>query len=190
MYTRIPELDAMSKDPADTRPIVLCEYAYARGNAVGNLKEYWDLIESRDRLMGAFIWDWVDKGFRKRDAKGREFWAYGGDYGDVPNDGTMVCNGIVLPDRTPEPELYEVQKVYAAHRHDGRRRGGRPAARAQRLRLPGAGLRRGGVGRDRGRAGRARGPRCRRPALGPKQEGELRRSRWRGLRRGRVASAS
>jgi beta-galactosidase len=112
MYTRIPELDAMSRDPVETRPIVLCEYAYARGNAVGNLKEYWDLIESRDRLMGAFIWDWVDKGFRKKDAKGREYWTYGGDYGDEPNDGTMVCNGIVLPDRTPEPELFEVQKVY------------------------------------------------------------------------------
>jgi beta-galactosidase len=112
MYTRIPELDAMAQDTSETRPIMLCEYAYARGNAVGNLKEYWDLIESRDRLMGAFIWDWVDKALRKRDAQGREFWAYGGDYGDVPNDGTMVANGIVLPDRRPEPELFEVQKVY------------------------------------------------------------------------------
>ncbi len=112
MYTRIPELAKMAKDPIDTRPVVLCEYAYARGNAVGNLKEYWDLIESEDRLLGGFIWDWVDKGLRKRDAQGREFWAYGGDYGDEPNDGTMVCNGIVLPDRRPEPELYEVAKVY------------------------------------------------------------------------------
>ena len=112
MYTRIPELAQMAKDPLDTRPVVLCEYAYARGNAVGNLKEYWDLIESEDRLLGGFIWDWVDKGLRKRDAQGREFWAYGGDYGDEPNDGTMVCNGIVLPDRRPEPELYEVAKVY------------------------------------------------------------------------------
>jgi beta-galactosidase len=112
MYTRIPELARMAKDAAETRPIVLCEYAYARGNAVGNLKEYWDLIESQDRLIGGFIWDWVDKGLRKRDAAGREYWAYGGDYGDEPNDGTMVCNGIVLPDRTPEPELFEVRKVY------------------------------------------------------------------------------
>jgi beta-galactosidase len=112
MYTRIPELAKMAKDPAETRPVVLCEYAYARGNAVGNLQEYWDLIESEDRLIGAFIWDWVDKGLRKRDAQGREFWAYGGDYGDEPNDGTMVCNGIVLPDRTPEPELHEVKRVY------------------------------------------------------------------------------
>ena len=112
MYTRIPELLAMAKDTNDTRPIVLCEYAYARGNAVGNLKEYWDLMESQPRLMGAFIWDWQDKAFRKRDAQGHELWAYGGDYGDVPNDGTMVANGIVLPDRRPEPEAYEVQKVY------------------------------------------------------------------------------
>jgi beta-galactosidase len=112
MYTRIPELREMAKDPADDRPIVLCEYAYARGNAVGNLKEYWDLIESEDRLLGGFIWDWVDKGLRKTHVSGREIWAYGGDYGDEPNDGTMVCNGIVLPDRRPEPELFEVAKVY------------------------------------------------------------------------------
>jgi beta-galactosidase len=112
MYTRVPELVEMAKDPAEDRPVVLCEYAYARGNAVGNLKEYWDAIEAHDRLIGGFIWDWVDKGLRKKDAQGREFWAYGGDYGDEPNDGTMVCNGIVLPDRKPEPELFEVQKVY------------------------------------------------------------------------------
>ena len=112
MYTRIPELATMARDTSDDRPIVLCEYAYARGNAVGNLEEYWDLIESEDRLIGGFIWDWVDKGLRKKDAEGREFWAYGGDYGDVPNDGTMVCNGIVLPDRAPEPELHEVRRVY------------------------------------------------------------------------------
>ena len=65
MYARIPKLEAMAQDPSDTRPIVLCEYAYARGNAVGNLKEYWDLIESEDRLIGGFIWDWVDKALLK-----------------------------------------------------------------------------------------------------------------------------
>jgi beta-galactosidase len=112
MYTRIPELVRMAEDPREDRPIVLCEYAYARGNAVGNLKEYWDAFRAHDRLAGGFIWDWVDKGLRKRDERGREFWAYGGDFGDEPNDGTMVCNGIVLPDRRPEPELHEVRKVY------------------------------------------------------------------------------
>ena len=91
----------MAKDTTDTRPIMLCEYAYARGNAVGNLKDYWDVIRSQPRLIGAFIWDWQDKAFRKKDAQGREFWAYGGDYGDVPNDWTMVANGIVLPGPKP-----------------------------------------------------------------------------------------
>ena len=72
MYTWIPELAKMARDPSDDRPIVLCEYAFARGNAVGNLKEYWDLIQSEDRLIGAFIWGWVDKGLRKTTADGRE----------------------------------------------------------------------------------------------------------------------
>ena len=112
MYTRIPRLAEMAGDPNETRPIVLCEYAYARGNAVGNLKEYWDLIESEDRLIGGFIWDWVDKALLKKEPDGTTFWAYGGDYGDEPNDGSMVCNGIVRPDRSPEPELHEVRRVY------------------------------------------------------------------------------
>jgi len=172
MYTRIPELDAMAKDRSDTRPIMLCEYAYARGNAVGNLEEYWDLIESRDRLMGAFIWDWVDKGLRKRDANGREFWAYGGDYGDVPNDGTMVCNGLVLPDRTPAPELYEVQKVY--QRIDTTA----VDAAAGRLRVRNdydfRGLDFVEVAWDVTEDGRiVREGRLDAPALGPKQQGEL-----------------
>ena len=95
---------------------------------------------------------------RKRDARGREFWAYGGDYGDVPNDGTMVCNGLVLPDRTPEPELYEVKKVY--QRIDTIA----VDAAAGRLRMrndhdfQGLDFRRGGLGHARGRADRARGP--------------------------------
>jgi beta-galactosidase len=112
MYTRIPRLAEMARDPHETRPIVLCEYAYARGNAVGNLKEYWDLIESEDRLIGGFIWDWVDKALLKTWPDGTKDWAYGGDYGDEPNDGSMVCNGIVRPDRSPEPELFEVRRVY------------------------------------------------------------------------------
>ncbi len=114
MYTTIWELEEMVKNKIDRRPIILCEYCYARGNAIGNLQEYWDVIEKHDRLIGAFIWDWADKALRKFDADGKMFWAYGGDYGpaDIPSDGSMVCNGIVGPDRNPEPELYEVKKVY------------------------------------------------------------------------------
>jgi beta-galactosidase len=112
MYARIPEIIRMATDPDDNRPMVLCEYAHAMGNSVGNLKEYWDAIRSHKRLIGGFIWDWADQGLRKTDANGKEFWAYGGDYGDNPNDGNFCCNGVVLPDRRPNPSLYEVKKVY------------------------------------------------------------------------------
>jgi beta-galactosidase len=112
MYARIPQIIRMATDPDDNRPMVLCEYAHAMGNSVGNLKEYWDAIRSHKRLIGGFIWDWADQGLRKTDENGKEFWAYGGDYGDNPNDGNFCCNGVVLPDRRPNPSLYEVKKVY------------------------------------------------------------------------------
>jgi len=92
--------------------MVLCEYAHAMGNSVGNLKEYWDAIRSHERLIGGFIWDWADQGLRKFSDDGRMFWAYGGDYGDFPNDGNFCCNGLVQPDRKPNPSLHEVKKVY------------------------------------------------------------------------------
>jgi beta-galactosidase len=112
MYARIPEIIRLATDPDDNRPMVLCEYAHAMGNSVGNLKEYWDAIRSHKRLIGGFIWDWADQGLRKTDADGKEFWAYGGDYGDNPNDGNFCCNGLVQPDRKPNPSIYEVKKVY------------------------------------------------------------------------------
>ena len=112
MYARIPEIIRLATDPDDNRPMVLCEYAHAMGNSVGNLKEYWDAIRSHERLIGGFIWDWADQGLRKRSDDGRMFWAYGGDYGDNPNDGNFCCNGLVQPDRKPNPSLYEVKKVY------------------------------------------------------------------------------
>ena len=82
------------------------------GNAVGNLKEYWDTIESHPRLIGGCIWDWVDQGLLKKDADGRDYFAYGGDYGDKPNSGSFCINGLVFPDRKVQPELWEVKKVY------------------------------------------------------------------------------
>ncbi len=112
MYARIPEIIRIANDPVDTRPMVLCEYAHAMGNSVGNLKEYWDAIRSHKRLIGAFIWDWADQGLRKFSAEGKMFWAYGGDFGDFPNDGNFCCNGIVQPDRKPNPSLHEVKKIY------------------------------------------------------------------------------
>ncbi len=112
MYARIPEIIRLATTQNDNRPMVLCEYAHAMGNSVGNLKEYWDAIRSHKRLIGGFIWDWVDQGLRKRNSEGQEFWAYGGDYGDNPNDGNFCCNGLVQPNRKPNPSLYEVKKVY------------------------------------------------------------------------------
>jgi len=112
MYARIPEIIRLATDSNDNRPMVLCEYAHAMGNSVGNLKEYWDAIRTHKRLIGGFIWDWADQGLRKKDPNGIEFWAYGGDYGDDPNDGNFCCNGLVQPNRKPNPSLYEVKKIY------------------------------------------------------------------------------
>jgi beta-galactosidase len=94
------------------KPMVLIEYAHAMGNSVGNFQEYWDVFESHPHLQGGFIWDWVDQGVRKKSEDGREFWAYGGDFGDQPNDGNFNCNGLVAPDREAHPHLSEVKKVY------------------------------------------------------------------------------
>jgi len=94
------------------RPLIMCEYAHAMGNSVGNLQDYWDVIEKYKHLQGGYIWDWADQALRKKTTGGVEFWAYGGDYGDIPNDDNFLCNGIVQPDRKPNPSLYEVKKVY------------------------------------------------------------------------------
>lgn len=111
MYWRIEQMvDYARSNPA--RPLIQCEYAHAMGNSVGNLQDYWDVIEQYPSLQGGFIWDWVDQGLRSRTGDGKEFFAYGGDFGDKPNDGSFCINGLVQPDRKPNPSLYEVRKVY------------------------------------------------------------------------------
>ena len=94
------------------KPIVLCEYAHAMGNSLGNFQEFMDVFEKYDNCIGGFIWDFIDQGLRKVSEDGKEFWAYGGDFGDEPNDRNFCINGIVMPDRKPNPALYEVNKVY------------------------------------------------------------------------------
>jgi len=96
------------------RPLILCEYAHAMGNSVGNLQDYWDTIEKYPALQGGFIWDWVDQGLLETTKDGQEYWAFGGDYGPegVPSDGNFLINGLVFPDRTIHPSLIEVKKVY------------------------------------------------------------------------------
>ena len=96
-----------------TMPMILCEYAHAMGNGPGALKEYWDIIWKHPRLCGAFVWEWIDHGIRTRTPDGREYFGYGGDFGDVPNDGSFICDGLVFPDRTPSPGLLELKQALA-----------------------------------------------------------------------------
>ena len=113
MYMRIPDMVKYAEnDPK--RPLIQCEYAHAMGNSVGNLQEYWDVIEKYDVLQGGFIWDWVDQGIATKTEDGRDYWAYGGDLGgmDYQNDVNFCLNGVVNPDRSAHPSLYEVKKVY------------------------------------------------------------------------------
>ena len=93
------------------RPFIMREYAHAMGNSVGNFQEYWDVIYNDSSICGAAIWDWVDQGLLKKEY-GLEYWAYGGDFGDQPNDGPFCINGLIAPDRKPHPHYYEVQHVY------------------------------------------------------------------------------
>jgi len=114
MYARIGEIESYAKDTKNDRPLILCEYAHAMGNSTGNLQDYWDVIEKYPKLQGGFIWDWVDQGLLKTNENGEKYWTYGGDYGEagIPSDGNFCLNGLVWPDRTPHPGLYEVNKVY------------------------------------------------------------------------------
>ena len=123
MYATIDQIVGYASKPQQ-RPLILCEYAHAMGNSVGNLQDYWDAIESHEQLQGGFIWDWVDQGLAKPipPAEGAEaeapagrpktFFAYGGDFGDRPNDGNFCINGLLFPDHTVSPKLWEVKKVY------------------------------------------------------------------------------
>lgn len=95
------------------KPYVLCEYAHAMGNGPGVLREYWDLFWSHPRMQGAFVWEWADHGIEQRDDQGRLWYAYGGDFGDQPNDGNFVCDGLVFPDRRPSPGLLELKQHIA-----------------------------------------------------------------------------
>ncbi len=81
------------------------------GNSTGNLKEYWDAIENNHGLIGGFIWDWVDQGLLKVDEQGQEYWGYGGDFGDEINDANFCINGLIWPDRTPHPAMFEHKKI-------------------------------------------------------------------------------
>ncbi|MBB1274041.1 beta-galactosidase [Psychromonas sp. SR45-3] len=97
--------------PNEQRPLILCEYAHAMGNSLGSFDKYWQAFREYPRLQGGFIWDWVDQGLTKIDHTGEKFWAYGGDFGDHINDRQFCINGLMFPDRTPHPDLFEVKKA-------------------------------------------------------------------------------
>ena len=96
---------------AKGKPFILCEYAHAMGNGPGGLKEYWEAFYSSPVLQGGFVWEWLDHGIRRRLPDGREYFAYGGDFGDDPHDGNFVIDGLLFPDRTPSPGLIEYKKA-------------------------------------------------------------------------------
>ncbi|KAG2489983.1 hypothetical protein HYH03_011612 [Edaphochlamys debaryana] len=130
MYARpqqIQALTALVDRGEESRPVMLCEYSHSMGNSTGNLDQYWEAFEAHPSVAGGFIWDWADQCPLKRapkpgGAEGEtiEFWAYGGDFGDTPNDGQFCCNGLVFPDRSPHPALHEAKAVMAPlHFHWG-----------------------------------------------------------------------
>lgn len=113
MYPRINDLIQYASHP-QSRPLIMCEYAHAMGNSVGNLKDYWNVIEKHPSLQGGFIWDWMDQGLLAYSSNEEPYWKFGGDFGsdDIPSDYNFCINGLVFPDRTPHPALHEVKRVY------------------------------------------------------------------------------
>lgn len=111
-YPAVSWVQRKARDVRAKKPFYISEYAHNMSNAMGNLKDYQDAIESSDVILGATIWDWVDQGLWKVQADGTRILAFGGDFGDQPNDGLFVMNGVVLSDREPEPGYYEVKHVY------------------------------------------------------------------------------
>ena len=108
MYPSVEEIEKWATTTTDFRPLILCEFSHAMGNA-GGLSDYYAAFERHGALQGGFVWEWIDHGIRQVDARGRRYWAYGGDFGDVPNDANFCADGLVWPDRTPHPLLHELR---------------------------------------------------------------------------------
>jgi beta-galactosidase len=113
MYPTIEAIVAHARSGLQKHPLILCEYSHAMGNSNGTLADYWDAIESTPGLQGGFIWEWWDHGLVQKLPDGTERWAYGGDFGDDPNDGNFCTDGLVWPDRRPKPALWEHKQIAA-----------------------------------------------------------------------------
>jgi beta-galactosidase len=111
MYPPISAIVAYARSGRQQHPLVMCEYSHAMGNSNGTLGEYWDAIEATPGLQGGFVWEWRDHGLEQRLPDGTVRSAYGGDFGDEPNDGTFVTDGVTFPDRSPKPGLWELKQI-------------------------------------------------------------------------------
>ncbi len=112
MYPTLEQLTELANKPEGKKPIFMIEYDHSMGNSTGNLQEYWDIINTNKNLIGGAIWDWVDQGIKEKAKNGKYYWAYGGDFGDKPNDANFNINGFIFPDRKLHPAAWEVKKVY------------------------------------------------------------------------------
>ncbi|KAI0517838.1 beta-galactosidase [Xylaria bambusicola] len=112
MYPPVEEMVEFANDNSKTKPLILCEYIHAMGNGPGNIKEYVDTFYKYESLQGGFVWEWANHGLLTKDKEtGDEFYAYGGDFGDVPNDSNFIMDGVLFSDHTPTPGLTEYKKA-------------------------------------------------------------------------------
>ncbi|MGJ8658564.1 MAG: glycoside hydrolase family 2 TIM barrel-domain containing protein [Cellulophaga fucicola] len=112
MYPDQQQLTNLANSEHIKRPIVMCEYMHAMGNSMGGLGEFWDEIRAKPNLIGGFIWDMVDQGLTKTNKDGSTYYAYGGDFGDMPNDHNFCINGVFASDRIPNPHAWEAKYVF------------------------------------------------------------------------------
>jgi beta-galactosidase len=119
MYPTLASIVAHTRTGLQRHPLIMCEFSHAMGNSNGTLAEHWDAIEATPGLQGGFIWEWRDHGLVQTLPGGRTRWAYGGDFGDTPNDGDFVIDGMVWPDRRPKPAMWEHKRLAAPVRIAG-----------------------------------------------------------------------
>lgn len=112
MYAPIDAIVAYGKKSAGKRPLIMCEYSHAMGNSNGSLSDYWHAFENTPGLQGGFVWEWKDHGLTQRTSTGATRFAFGGQFGDVPNDGNFVADGLVHADLTPHPAMRELAWVH------------------------------------------------------------------------------
>ncbi|MCU6708402.1 DUF4981 domain-containing protein [Paenibacillus sp. J5C_2022] len=111
MYSSVEKMTDFGKRTDPDKPHILCEYGHAMGNGPGGLQEYEEVFRTYARLQGGFIWEWIDHGLEQKREDGTRFYAYGGDFGDEPNNGNFCLDGLIMPDRTPSPALLEYKKT-------------------------------------------------------------------------------